>query len=685
MSAPSPAGRCLAQLFLGLALLIAATVSVAAAPMAVNGVLDLSQHDFSRQPTLKLRGDWIFYPTHWASEVDKARGELLAVPKRWKAGEYKGYGTYVLRVVLPDMPRGERLMVNTGYIFSSYRLSANDQVIAESGTPAARADDEVPRVYSLLAPLPDGVRTVELKLEVSSHLRSWGGVFATPTLGLESAITADRNWLYALAVMLVGAMLFGAAYHFLVFALSRDAHPSFWFAVFSSVLALRTALIEPIAPHAISWLGQDWIWRIDFAATVLLLPTFYQFCYAAFPAFISRRLVMPLAVSCGIGAAASILFGSDTGSMAVRVMEYFLAPLALIVLTVGIVGAVRRGAPGAQIAMLGWIVCAAAVVHDILMDLQVIAGINLVTFGFIASLLCFSGMIAAQYRDRLRRTATDRDELEAAVANRTRELSDKIDELKVSQIALEQARREAVSANVAKSRFLATMSHELRTPLNSILGFSDIIRSETLGPVGDNRYKDYATHIHDSGTHLLNLIGDVLDISRIEAGRVELRPEPLDIRELCETALRHAATRERRGADVVTRAFEDGLPLVTADQRAVTQMVINLVSNAMKFTPGDGRIVLTARQRDDGGVSVEVADSGVGMDAVDIPKALAVFSQVDDSHARRHEGTGLGLPIVKSLIELHGGQLSLTSEKGKGTTVRLDFPASASVTSAVAA
>lgn len=685
MSALLFARRLFAQVLLGVALLLAGTAGAAAQPEAVNGVIDLSQHDFSKQATLKLSGDWVFYPTRWAHEIDGAAGKPLTVPSRWDAAAYKGYGTYVLKVVLPEAPAGERFFLNTGYIFSSYRLIANGQIIAESGKPAARADDEVPRVYSLLVPLPEGARSVELRLEVSSHLRSWGGIFATPTLGLESAVTANRAWLYALAVMLVGAMLFGAAYHSLVFALSRDAAPSFWFAIFASVLAVRTALIEPIAPHAISWLGQDWIWRIDFAATVLLVPTFYQFFYSAFPRFVPQRAVMPLAVCSGLGAVASLVLGPDVGSMAVRVMEFVFAPLTLLLLTIALVRAIRCGAPGAQLAMLGWSASAFTVVHDILMDLQIIASINLVTYGFIASLLCFSGTIAAQYRYRLRRAATDRDELEAAVAERTRELSDKIDELKASQAALEQARRDAVSANIAKSRFLATMSHELRTPLNSILGFSDIIRSETLGPVGDQKYKDYAMHIHDSGAHLLNLIGDVLDISRIEAGKVELHPEPLDIAEICETALRHAATRERRGADVVTRSFESGLPLVTADQRAVTQMVINLVSNAMKFTPADKPIVLAARRRADGGVSIEVADSGTGMDAADIPKALAVFSQVDDGHARRHEGTGLGLPIVKSLIELHGGMLTLTSEKGRGTTVRLDFPAGASVAGAAAA
>jgi signal transduction histidine kinase len=675
------------RLFLGLALCVM-SASAWAAPQPASGSLDLSAWNFQSDGSVSLGGAWRVYHGRWAEEIDGAQPSLRSMPERWtNAGETgRGYATYALTLTLPPAPDGERYAIATGYFYSAYRVYANGILIASSGVPSATADGEVPRVYSLLAPLPPGERTVDLRFEVSNHLRNSGGVFMAPSVGLESAMALNRTWHAAFAFVLLGAMLFAAAYHFLVFWMLPDARSSFWFGAAATVLAVRSALIEPLAPNFYPFVGQDWLWRINFAATMLVIPAVYRFFTLTFPDHVRARYAWPLDVLCGAGAIASLALGADAGAWSIKAMEHYLAPLMLAYLTYGVARAAWDRIPGAQIAAFGWAFSAATATHDILLDNNLVAtDINLVPFGFMGFLLCLSGTLAARSNDTLRRTAMRNDDLEIAVADRTQELRAKVAELEASRVALEQARREAVSANVAKSRFLATMSHELRTPLNSILGFSDIIRSETLGPVGDDRYRDYAGHIHDSGSHLLMLIGDVLDISRIEAGKVELRREPLDLGEVCVTALRHAATRERRASEAVTTSFEANLPLVSADERAVMQMVINLVSNAMKFTPEDGRIALATRRRADGGVSVEVADSGVGMEAADIPKALALFSQVDEGHSRRHEGTGLGLPIVKSLIELHGGQLHVTSEKGKGTTVRLDFPAGANVASDAAA
>jgi signal transduction histidine kinase len=232
-----------------------------------------------------------------------------------------------------------------------------------------------------------------------------------------------------------------------------------------------------------------------------------------------------------------------------------------------------------------------------------------------------------------------------------------------------------LAANTAKSRFLATMSHELRTPLNSILGFSEIIRDERLGTLGDQRYGEYASYINESGAHLLSLIGDILDLSRIESGKLDLQFENVCIGELAEAAMRRAATRERKAGDCVSISLPPDLPQLSADRRALLQMLINLISNALKFTPTDGRITVSAFMRVDGGMTLQVKDTGIGMAPEDIPRALMAFTQVDDDLSRRHEGSGLGLTIVKSMMEQHGGRLTLQSAKGEGTTVSLEFPA----------
>jgi len=653
-------------------------------PRALTGALDLSRWDFAEQGSVSMDGDWLYFDARWAKEIDGAVPKIRQVPGRTSSFDPEavarahGYATYALTLRVPRA--AERLAIDTGYFYSAYRVYANGELIAQSGVPSATADGESPRVYSKFALLPVGAETIELRYEVSNHLRSFRGSLAAPRVGLESAIAGERNWVAGLSLLLVGAMLFGAAYHFVIVILSRESQTSLWFGVFAALLAIRTLTIAPLADHVAPLIGQDWVWRVDFAATTLLIPTAYWFFALTFRQQVSARLAVPLSLYCGAVALVSIVFGSDLGGLALKTCQ-FVAPLVIVYLTQAIARAAWSGEPGGWLAFVGWLFSAGTSLHDILLDNNFISGISLIPFGFLTFFLCLSGALVARYRDALQRSEqlsrhmqTLNIDLEAAVAERTRELSGTIEELRRSQTALERARSEAVSANVAKSRFLAMMSHELRTPLNSILGFSDIIRGETLGPIGDRRYGEYATHIHDSGTHLLHLIGDVLDISRIEAGKVELKLETLDLAEICESAVRHAATRERRAADAVTMRVESDLPPVKADQRAVTQMVINLLSNALKFTPPEGQITLALKRRADGGVTIEVADTGAGMDQAEIPKALALFSQVDDGLARRHEGTGLGLPIVKSLIELHGGQLSLVSEKGQGTTARLDFP-----------
>jgi signal transduction histidine kinase len=439
-------------------------------------------------------------------------------------------------------------------------------------------------------------------------------------------------------------------------------------------------LIEPIAPFMLPYLGQDWVWRIDIAVSVLLLPAAYRFFALSFPKRLSPRLGDLIGGVCLLGAIVTLIGGPVPGEVVLKVYE-LIAVVTIVYLTQAIGRAAWVQEHGATLALVGWLLSAGATVHDIAMSNGFIQGPNLIPFGFLAFFLCLSGTMVARFREAYRRAENAslvmralNDDLESAVQARTQELQTKIEELNLSRAALETAKAEAVSANVAKSRFLANMSHELRTPLNSILGFSEIIRAQTLGPVGDSRYAEYASDIHDSGAHLLSLIGDILDLSRIEAGKWEILDESIDVAEISRDALRLVETRDRKAEGAITIEVDRDLPYVRADRRALLQMLINLLSNALKFTPDGGRIVLEARRLGNGGATIEVSDTGIGMAPEDIPKALAVFSQVDDSASRRHEGTGLGLPIVKSLIELHGGTISLSSQKGRGTVAALLFP-----------
>jgi two-component system cell cycle sensor histidine kinase PleC len=249
-----------------------------------------------------------------------------------------------------------------------------------------------------------------------------------------------------------------------------------------------------------------------------------------------------------------------------------------------------------------------------------------------------------------------------------------ITEQKTIERMLRKAADEAEAASQAKSEFLANMSHEFRTPLNAIIGFSEIIADDLLPPEARHRYRDYARDIRSSGRHLLEVINQVLDMAKIEAGRFEPRDEPLDMVDLAESALRTMEPAAREAGVTVTSRLQQSLPRLSADRRALRQVLLNLLSNAIKFTPKDGKVVLALALDDGGDMVIAVSDTGIGMAPDEIPIALAPFGQIDSAMTREKTGTGLGLPIVKATAEAHGGQIAIESAPGKGTTVRVTLP-----------
>jgi PAS domain S-box-containing protein len=245
---------------------------------------------------------------------------------------------------------------------------------------------------------------------------------------------------------------------------------------------------------------------------------------------------------------------------------------------------------------------------------------------------------------------------------------------KAFETELLAAKERADVASRTKTEFLSNMSHELRTPLNAIIGFAEIIKAEMLGPLGHADYKDYANDIHESGTHLLEIINDILDVVRIEAGKRELKESFLDIERVLTASLRLQQPRAEAAGVSLVEDIEPALPSLRGEEMAIKQILTNLISNAVKFTPAGGTVTLHAAIEPSGALLVSVADTGIGIALENIEKVVRPFGQVAGDLTRNHSGTGLGLALVKSLTELHGGRFALESEVGKGTTAKLWFP-----------
>ncbi|MBU6508041.1 MAG: response regulator [Alphaproteobacteria bacterium] len=239
---------------------------------------------------------------------------------------------------------------------------------------------------------------------------------------------------------------------------------------------------------------------------------------------------------------------------------------------------------------------------------------------------------------------------------------------------LVETKNAAEAASRAKTEFLANMSHELRTPLNAIIGFSEILKQEPLGPLGHPSYRDYVRDVYESGVHLLHIINDILDLSKIEVGKLTLSETPVDLREAIDSCMRIVRERADNGGIALVAELAPDLPTFNADERMVKQVLLNLLSNAIKFTPPGGSVRIIARVDDADGLIVQVVDTGIGIAAADIERALQPFEQIDSSLHRKYQGTGLGLPLARSMSELHGGRFAIESTVGQGTTVTVHFP-----------
>ena len=371
-------------------------------------------------------------------------------------------------------------------------------------------------------------------------------------------------------------------------------------------------------------------WKNRFIIRDLL----YGMCWAAFP----------------------LLFLTEPRTDALVSIDIMRFAAVIVVMSVGAL--LSSPIPAAAVASTLPIAFSMAAVHMLHPDfLNVI--IALCTLGAEIFFLYLSGHLHYQHSQNL----AYRAEKDAIFA-----------ELEQSKAVSDEARRRAETANMAKSQFLATMSHELRTPLNAILGFSEVMRNEMLGPIENMSYKEYLSDIHASGQHLLKLINEILDLSRIEAGKRELKERLVSLVAIAAEARGLLSLKARQKSIEFIEIYDDKMPKMILDEQAIRQVILNLVSNAIKFTPNGGEITIKAGRTQDGGQYVSVRDNGPGIPEDEIPIVLSAFGQGSVSIKTAEQGTGLGIPIVQALVHLHGGKFTLRSQVDVGTEAMAMFP-----------
>jgi signal transduction histidine kinase len=441
-----------------------------------------------------------------------------------------------------------------------------------------------------------------------------------------------RAWLQLVGFIAVATLLSAASAFCLILVMEGAKSPRFW-------IDLQAWLI----PTALSY--------VIFTPVMMLLATADRRVLLNNWGRISACLLL-------IGAALALNF------LPIRLSLLFAIPMALLIATL------VAGLEGAALGL---------VLTEFVLTASAAAGLSpaAISYMSLGSQLYFIQLFMAVLISVMLPVA-------AAVAERTN-LRDSMEKalrreaqvnlaLRVSEQHARELAEQAQAASNAKSEFLASMSHELRTPLNAILGFSEILKTGLYGSLGHIKYTEYAEYVHKSGAHLLDLINDVLDLSKIDAGKMELRESNFSIREVVDDSV--LLVRDKAGPRVEIRLLIDSDCEIRADKRLIKQILLNLLSNAIKFTPGGGTITVGTAERAGGGVELYVADTGIGMDEAQLDKAFSHYGQVDSKIAQDHQGTGLGLPISQALARLHGGDLVARSVPGTGTRMTVILPES---------
>jgi len=656
------------------------------------GVLDLSDWNTEADSVVTLGGPWlkmtgeIIDPDEIVSAPDSVnlaaeavrKWEPARMPDMWGPGLTSdistghGLATYRLRIRLPE--ERPTLAIDPGTLRTVVRWSviirhegyARVVPLVQTGDVTTTENQRSARLLRAPILLPEGARDIELVLALSNGVHKQGGVIDAPRLGTLERISTGEQWSGATSTGLVVLFFLMGAGALVVARTAERPLPFLIYAAMSIMVGVRVTVAGELIWMLVPQIGIARKYDFEYMTIYVLAVLFYLFVVSLLPRQ-ERKWVTATIV--GVTSVFFLFAAIFAPYLEPGIVTLLREPYALFGFFIAIAATAYAGCAlvNREEVFLARVIGLSIIVvfsYEIFSALGFFRlNINLLEFGLVGAGLLFArGMVL-----RFDRVHGERDELIGRLQAMNKDLSDRAEEIS-------RAHKEARQASQAKSAFLANMSHELRTPLNAIIGFSDIMRQQTFGPVKPDRYVSYVTDINEAGTHLLSVINDILDMSKVEANKLDLTEDYADLAVIAKTALRMTSDAADRRQIKLELQVDEDLPMVRVDERLICQIMLNLLSNAIKFSAEGGQVRFALSRHKDGGCDIQVSDQGSGISPENLARITDPFFQAESSFARREDGTGLGLTLVKAFAKAHGGTLTIESTEGAGTSARVHIP-----------
>ncbi len=688
------------------------------APVAQKGVLDLSHWEFPVDGSIALNGEYGFLwkclasPSEIANLTEVGDTEFIQVPKSWNGHKTQdghpsghGYATFYLRIKTSKTASDLALKILD--FATAARIFVNGNEVYNVGKVGTSPESAAPQFHPAVVTLGHLEGDIELVLQISNYAHRKGGMWEQIRLGTAAQLQERRNTQISYDLFLFGSILMIGLYHLGIYILRRNERSPLYFGAFCLLIAVRLITTgERYLLEAFDNVPWELLIKLEYLSYYLAVPVFVQFVYSLFSERFSRDL-------CRIFVLAGFVFTATVILLPARIFSYTLVAYQIFTLAIFVYAIVVLALASinkdrvALVFMVGFCILFLTALNDILHSNNVVNTAYFVPAGLFAFIFSQAFLLSLRYakafetieRQQVSLTQTNtvikqaeeklkrvNEELEQRVAERTADilkaneaLHQEVKERKRAEAAARMAKKAAEIANRAKSEFLANMSHELRTPLNHIIGFSELILDRHFGKLNDDQ-DEYLRDVYSSSKHLLSLINDILDLSKVESGKLELKRKQFNLKDVLNASIIMFKEKSLNHGIELSVNLDDIPEMLNGDERKIKQIMYNLLSNAVKFTPDGGTVSLEAhkcRLKDEtgSGVQISVNDSGIGINPDDLVRIFTPFEQVEQSKCRRFQGTGLGLSLTRQLVELHGGEIWAESRgENNGSSFHVVIP-----------